>query len=459
MPVTAVVGRRRTTPVEKRTGETSLTPSTAATRVGRLLRDRREAVLVLHDQRGRDLVVDRLVDRAADAGGEHRDEHDEREADHQRRRGHRGALRLADRVLARELARQAARPSARPARAPAAAPAAAPGTRRRTSSAPRPGRAARRPPTSSRCRRRARRTAPAGRCPSARASRRCRRRRRWPTPGVTRRASPSPARRGSRGGPGTKPETIVATTPMTRPMMTVPGEITRPGRAEVDPERLQHRRQRGRERRCRRARRARDASTPTANVSISTERSTCAARGAEHPQQRELLRALRHGHRERVEDQEAADEQRDAGEHQQRGAHEAERVGEVLRLLLGRLLARAHEEVAPELRWQRRLDRRPGRCRRSRPRSSRSRRGRSCAAPRAASSPTSRAPPRLSLPPSDAMPETLNCLAGASPETVTVSPTLKSYFFAVPRSSATSSSVCRRAAALVVEDLEDLLGR
>ena len=54
------------------------------------------------------------------------------------------------------------------------------------------------------------------------------------------------------------------------------------------------------------------------------------------------LRALGDGDRERVEDQEAADEQRDAGEHEQRGADEAERVGEVLRLLLGLLLAGAH---------------------------------------------------------------------------------------------------------------------
>ena len=58
---------------------------------------------------------------------------------------------------------------------------------------------------------------------------------------------------------------------------------------------------------------------------------------------------------------------------------------------------------------------------------------------------TSRAPPRLSLPPSEAMPETLYCLAGASPVTVTVSPTLKPYFFAVPRSSATSSVALRAA--------------
>ena len=84
-----------------------------------------------------------LFDRAAQARGEHRDQHDEREADHQRRGGDRRALRLADRVLARELPGQALRaPAASPARAPAAGPAAAPGTRSRTSSAPRRGRAA-----------------------------------------------------------------------------------------------------------------------------------------------------------------------------------------------------------------------------------------------------------------------------------------------------------------------------
>ncbi len=51
------------------------------------------------------------------------------------------------------------------------------------------------------------------------------------------------------------------------------------------------------------------------------------------------------------------------------------------------------------------------------------------------------APPRLSAPSIDAMPETLNFFAGAAPATVTVSPLLKSYFLAVPRSRTTSSSV------------------
>ena len=41
-----------------------------------------------------------------------------------------------------------------------------------------------------------------------------------------------------------------------------------------------------------------------------------------------------------------------------------------------------------------------------------------------------------------AMPETLYCFFGARPETVTVSPTLKSYFSAVARSSTTSPSFC-----------------
>ena len=45
------------------------------------------------------------------------------------------------------------------------------------------------------------------------------------------------------------------------------------------------------------------------------------------------------------------------------------------------------------------------------------------------------------MPPIVATPETLYCLAGASEVTVTVSPTLKSYFLAVPRSIATSSAV------------------
>jgi hypothetical protein len=48
------------------------------------------------------------------------------------------------------------------------------------------------------------------------------------------------------------------------------------------------------------------------------------AAGAERPEQRHLLRALRHQDRERVEDEEHADEQRDRGEHQEERVEEAE---------------------------------------------------------------------------------------------------------------------------------------
>ena len=110
------------------------------------------------------------------------------------------------------------------------------------------------------------------------------------------------------------------------------------------PKRRQQRAQRGGEQQAA-AMPTIDAPMPIAKVSASTDRSTWRARGAERAQQRELLRALRDGDREGVEDQEAADQQRDAGEHEQRDADEAERVREVLRGLLGLLLAGADGEV------------------------------------------------------------------------------------------------------------------
>ena len=61
-----------------------------------------------------------------------------------------------------------------------------------------------------------------------------------------------------------------------------------------------------------------EASTPIASASTSTEPSTWRRRGADHPQQAQLTRALRDGDRERVEDRERADEDRHAAEHQQR---------------------------------------------------------------------------------------------------------------------------------------------
>src|SRR4051794_23997123 len=55
---------------------------------------------------------------------------------------------------------------------------------------------------------------------------------------------------------------------------------------------------------------------------------------------------------------------------------------------------------------------------------------------------TSREPPRLSLPPTVATPETVYCLAGASDVTVTFEPGFQPYFLAVPRSIATWSAFC-----------------
>ncbi len=279
-----------------------------------------------------------LVDRRAEAGGEDRHEHDEREADHQRRGGDRGALRLAERVLAREHGR------CRPWRASGAPSTRASG---RTSSgasnakpniistAPKPEQRAR-----WRWRCRDRRTAPYSRIArptsSTAAATTIRRLRRRPAPGVAAVAHRRrPARRASRGAPGTKPETIVAITPTSRPAMIVPRDHRMPVVPRSMPNALSSAASAGAsseaEQRCR-------GSTRTRPIDERLDQHRAQhlpARGAEHAQQRELLRALRDGDRERVEDQEAADQQRDAGEHEQRRADEAERVGEVLRLLLG----------------------------------------------------------------------------------------------------------------------------
>ena len=110
---------------------------------------------------------------------------------------------------------------------------------------------------------------------------------------------------------------------------------------------------------------------------------------------------------------------------EQRDADEAERVGEVLRLLLGRLLAGLDLEVAPQLALQRGLDLvrvlAAGRDRDRVPAVVAGHPVRLVGREHA-----NRAPPRLSLSPSDATPEIVNCLAGAAPAIVTLSPTLKS---------------------------------
>ena len=72
-----------------------------------------------------------------------------------------------------------------------------------------------------------------------------------------------------------------------------------------------------------------DARMPMTSDSARHRAQDLVARGAERAQQRELPRALGHGHRERVEDQEAADEHSHGGEDEQRDADEAERVGQV----------------------------------------------------------------------------------------------------------------------------------
>jgi hypothetical protein len=70
-----------------------------------------------------------------------------------------------------------------------------------------------------------------------------------------------------------------------------------------------------------------------------------AAAGTERAEQRELACPLRDEHRERVEDEEAADEERDTGEHQQEGVDELQRVLEG-RGLVGRLLLLGGDLVA-----------------------------------------------------------------------------------------------------------------
>ena len=85
--------------------------------------------------------------------------------------------------------------------------------------------------------------------------------------------------------------------------------------------------------------------TPISRPSKSTWLQHLAPGGAEGPQQRELAHALRHGDRERVEDDERADEHRDAGEREQRRAQEAEVVADVLGVLVGLLLAGADVDV------------------------------------------------------------------------------------------------------------------
>ena len=129
-------------------------------------------------------------------------------------------------------------------------------------------------------------------------------------------------------------------------------------------------------------------------------------------------------------------------------------------LLLGRLLARsAPGSRCPSVFCDRGLDRVRVARRRSRSRSSRSRRGRSSRCASGSVIATSRAPPRLSLPPSVAMPETLYCLAGASAGDGDRVADLEAVLLRRAAVDRDLVGGLRRAALLVVEDLEDLLGR
>ena len=108
-----------------------------------------------------------------------------------------------------------------------------------------------------------------------------------------------------------------------------------------------------------------EASRPISSASSSTVAAHLAARRADHPQQPELLRALRDGDRERVEDRERADEHGHAGEgeqHRAQDAHERlERVeGEAV--VVGGAADLACPATGVDVRWCRRRG-----CGRSRP--------------------------------------------------------------------------------------------
>ena len=75
-----------------------------------------------------------------------------------------------------------------------------------------------------------------------------------------------------------------------------------------------------------------------------------AASGPERAQHPELAGALQHGHREAVEDQEAADEQRHAAEEQEHDVEGLQLLGDVVGHLRGRLHVRARSERALQAR-------------------------------------------------------------------------------------------------------------
>ena len=151
-----------------------------------------------------------------------------------------------------------------------------------------------------------------------------------------------------------------------------------------------------------------------------------AARGAERPQCRELLRPLRDRDRERVEDDERADEERDPAEGEQEVADEGDELADALAVLrrllgaglhLGRVGQRGGDRVdqlalADAVAGRRRRPRRTRPCRARcapwRRRRARSWRRRGCRRRRSGRSRSAR-----------------NARTGPSPATLTVSPTLE----------------------------------
>ena len=208
--------------------------------------------------------------RVLQARGDDRDQRDERHADRQRRRGGHRPAGLAHRVAPGEPARRAAERLRRAAEqrgegAHRRAPAAAPGRR--------PARPSRSAATGAHPRR-----PPGGQQPGERASRPCRR-------AATRRSC-----RAANTVPASGSDSCIASNSASSAFAS-PSPATSP---------------------------TAEASTPMASASTSTRAEHLPARGADHPQQPELARALGDGDRERVEDRERADQHRHAAEHEQR---------------------------------------------------------------------------------------------------------------------------------------------
>ena len=366
MPVTVVLPVSPTTrPVAKRIRDTAVTPSTCS--IGFVMPagsgEKPSSWVTMLD--GLDLLVDALVDRRAQPGGEDRHEHDERDADHQRRGGDRGALRLAAGVLAGEHAREALE-----ARQRAPDQAAQRAHERRGQQREAEDHQQRAEAEHGRGRARGARVAeqpveqqrdadrldddggddpPPAHAPDAGRDAVAHRRH-----GLDPRRAAGGHEARDDGGDDADDQAGDRSVRGSSTVLVVPRSIpneassaARPG-ASARPAAMP----------------SSDASTPITNVSASTERSTWPR---EAPSVRSsansfvrcatvTLKVLKIRKR--------ADEQRHRGEHEQRRADEAERVREVLRLLLGLLLAGAHGELPPQLARDRGLEllrRRPAR--------------------------------------------------------------------------------------------------